>query len=341
MSAPAKEGPAVPAEKEKRLSKFLGRMKTVLKKGDGSKRLSFLSKDKAGPSKPAAATPTKPADTTPAPTKIMRSQIDAERVRKLGEKFKVSIEPLSTGLPDREAYRIEKPIRMRIHRQCHICSTTYGNNKVCAKCQHTKCKLCPRYPPKKPEGKSKEAKKPKEEKPEGWIEPDTYFGIREQLSLTKPSGRAGGQPLVRKKPMQRVRRNCCSCQSLFLGGAKLCSNCQHVRCADCPRDPAKKKKYPDGYPGDAPSSNPSAPIKYSCHKCSKTFPAIPNPATSGEPTPNLECVRCHHELCKECPRAVPVKVEPAPDPAVLEKVREKLARLDVGGAGGGGKGVAV
>lgn len=333
MSAPAKEGPAVPLEKEKRLSKFLGRMKTVLKKGDGSKRLSFLGKDKAGPSKPAETAPAKPDPTVP--TKIMRSQIDADRVRKLGEKFKVSIEPLNTTLPDREAYRIEKPIRMRIHRQCHKCSTTFGGNKICAKCQHTKCKLCPRYPPKKADGKTKKPKE-KEEKPEGWIEPDTYYGIREQLSLTKPSLKAGGQPLVRKKPMQRVRRNCCACQSLFLAGAKLCSNCQHVRCADCPRDPAKKKKYPDGYPGDAPSSNPSAPVKYSCHKCSKIFPAVPNPA-SGEPTPALECVRCHHDLCKDCPRAVPVKVEPAPDPEVLEKVREKLAALDVSS----GKGVEV
>ena len=81
-------------------------------------------------------------------------------------------------------------------------------------------------------GKENEASKAAE----GAIEPDTYWGIREQYVLTMPS-RTGGQPLVKKKPMQRVRRTCHECSSLFLAGVKICSNCGHVRCTDCPRDP--------------------------------------------------------------------------------------------------------
>lgn len=321
----------------------MSRMKTVLKRKDGSKRLSFIgSKPTAGPSTtkepavtPAVVEPTieEPKATgAPQPTKILRSTVDSERARKLAERFKVSIEPLPAG-PEVEAYRVEKPIRMRIHRSCHLCHTTFGSNKVCVKCEHVRCKSCPRYPPKKVEGKGKGKTKEAVALPAGAIEPDTYYGQREEVILTMPNPKAGGQPLVRKKPMQRVRRNCHECSALFAPGSKICASCQHVRCTDCPRDPAKKKKYPDGYPGDAPSANTSIPIKYACHKCNKTFPPVPHPSTpegvAFKQGQAPECTRCKHPLCSECPRAPPAKVEPSPDPEVLKSVQAKLAALNI------------
>ncbi len=96
---------------------------------------------------------------------------------------------------------------------------------------------------------------------------------------------------------------------------------------------ARKKKYPDGYPGDAPSSDTSKPVKYACHKCSKVFPPVPHPDTpegkafrAGDPLP---CVRCQHPLCGDCPRAPPQKVEPTPDPEVFKSVQSKLAALNI------------
>jgi hypothetical protein len=281
---------------------------------------------------------------------VLRSQIDTERARKLAERFALTVEPFPSR-PEKESYRIEKPIRMRIHRTCHVCDTTFGSNKVCAKCEHVRCKQCPRYPvkkDKKPEdkGKAKEGAAAVV----GGIEVDTYYGLREQLQLTKPSQKPGAQPLVRKKPMQRVRRTCHECQTLYAAGVKICSNCGHVRCTDCPRDPyvlhlspfslltyysAKKKKYPDGYPGDAWSSDTSHPVKYSCHKCNKVFPAVPHPdspegiALAQSDAEPLICVRCKHPRCSECPRAPPSRVEPAPDPDVLKSVEAKLAALNV------------
>lgn len=165
----------------------------------------------------------------------MRSQIAAERARKLGERFALTIEPLAID-QDKEAFRIEKPIRMRIHRSCHKCDTTFGGNKVCTTCEHVRCKACPKYPVKNAEGKGKGKEIAAVIVP-GGIEVDTYYGLREHLMLTKPNPRAGGQPLVRKKPKQRVRRNCHKCSTLFAPGAKICTGCEHVRCADCPRDP--------------------------------------------------------------------------------------------------------
>jgi hypothetical protein len=166
--------------------------------------------------------------------RVMRSEIEAERNKKLAERFAITIEPLSNK-PDREAFRIEKPVRMRIHRICHKCNTTFGSSKICVKCEHPRCSRCPRIPVKKAEGKgkSKEAAVPKGD----IIEADTWFGLKEDVVLTKPNPKPNGQPLVRKSPRQRVRRTCCKCDTLFATGAKNCSNCEHGRCIDCPRDP--------------------------------------------------------------------------------------------------------
>ncbi|TVY59696.1 hypothetical protein LSUE1_G009822 [Lachnellula suecica] len=341
MSTSAQEGPAVPPEKGRRLSLLVTRMKTVLKRSDGSKRLSFSSKpaaaataapSTAGPStinpeQPTFAAPQEPIQTPspvttkpelptgPHPQKVSRAEIDAERARKLGERFKVTLDPIPWPA-DMDAYRIEKPIRMRIHRSCHRCSVTFGSSKTCVSCQHVRCTKCPRYPPKGTATGTGE--KTKTLLP-GAIEPDDYWNLRDVVELRMPNPR-GGQPLVRKKPMQRVRRTCCGCETMFTASVKVCGKCAHVR--------AKRKKYPDGYPGDAPSSNTALPVKYACHRCAKVFPPIPHPG-SGLTQPVLKCVQCEHERCSECPRAPFVKVEPEPDPEVLRRVQAKLAALHV------------
>ncbi|EPE34942.1 hypothetical protein GLAREA_10637 [Glarea lozoyensis ATCC 20868] len=342
MSSSAQSGPDAPTEKKKGL---LSRMKTVLKKVDGSKRLSFSSKvPVAGSSttKPALTPVIAPVEEKPAPVeapkalpegpqpkKVIRSDIDAERARKLGERFRVTIDPqqFSSKRIEKEVYRIEKPIRMRIHRQCHKCNTIFGGNKICASCDHVRCKNCPRSPAKKTDKKDKKVVAPVDVPGVLDLEADTYWGLQQETVLTRPNPKPGRQPLVRKKPMQRVRRTCCECSSLFLANAKTCTGCSHSRCVDCPRDPAKKKQYPDGYPGDAPSKDTSIPVKYCCHKCNKVYAPVPHPA-SGEEV-KQDCVRCGHERCPTCPIAPRLKVEPEPDPEIVKKVEAKLAALTV------------
>ncbi|KAM3069392.1 hypothetical protein ACMFMG_005498 [Clarireedia jacksonii] len=343
-SAPRGSAPPPAEDKKKGLSKMVSRMKTVLRRSDGSKRFSMTARTPAtaGPSAPKAEAPApkpaaapveekpvpapateskSPVPETPRPTKVSRAEINAERARKLGERFQLSIEPheWATLAGEKDAWRIEKPIRMRIHRTCHKCNTTFGANKACGNCQHQRCTKCPKYPVKKKEkGKTAVAGV------DGAIEVDTLWKPTEKIVLTKPSHKADGQPLVRKKPMQRVRRNCCECSTLYLSGSKICSNCAHTRCADCPRDPAKKKKYPDGYPGDRPSVTNK---KYACHKCDRTFPVV----ADADPPP--ECMRCKHVKCDMCMIALPRKVVPEPDQEILNRVEERLKGLSLRSAG--------
>ena len=203
--------------------------------------------------------------------------------------------------PEKELIRVQKPILMRVHRTCHRCNTTFGASKIC-NCGHNRCSSCPRYPPKKDKNMAQNDHAHTPAPSNNIIEVDHGHNARQPVVLTIPS-RTGGQPLVRKRIMQRVRRTCHECNTLFQCDSKLCPNCNHQRCVDCPRDPPNKKHYPDGYPGDAPSSTSTSPVKYNCHKCNKTYPPVPHPkspeglALGGEIEP-LECTRCSHQRCK-------------------------------------------
>jgi len=243
------------------------------------------------------AQPTAAADGSQ-PIKVLRSQIEADRARRLGERFKLPDLPTWPSSqqhydPEQELIRVQKPIRMRIHRACHNCNTAFGGSKVCV-CGHTRCSECPRTPPRKDRSVTKPAKSPARSDA---IEVDDYHNLyaTEKYVLTMPS-RTGGQPLVMKKAVQRVRRTCHECKTTFQSGTKVCAQCTHRRCVDCPRDPAKKKNYPDGYPGDAPSSDMSKPVKFNCHKCNKTYPPV-----LPDDQQMAECERCNHQRCMLTP----------------------------------------
>jgi hypothetical protein len=172
-------------------------------------------------------------------TKIPRSQIFAERAKKLGEVYGLELKPSEWHSTEGHALRVEKPIRMRVHRKCHLCTTSFGVGKECPKCKHVRCKECPRVPPKRTEAEREESRKKraaliKERAEKAPIIPD-WDPTPKKIVLKRPA-KTGGQDLYYRKPRQRIRRNCCQCQRMFTG-TKTCEGCQHTRCTDCPRDP--------------------------------------------------------------------------------------------------------
>lgn len=167
----------------------------------------------------------------PGVTTVSRAEIEKERARKIAEKYGLTLEPNEWAISNPTAERIEKPIRMRIHRTCHKCGTTYGSSKICVNCEHARCTKCPRYPIKKDKTQAEKGKAAAAAATTAVDAPE-----EKKLVLTRPS-RTGGQPLVRKKPKQRVRRTCHDCGTLFLVGNKTCAACGHIRCVECPRDP--------------------------------------------------------------------------------------------------------
>ncbi|KAL1902002.1 hypothetical protein Sste5346_001708 [Sporothrix stenoceras] len=346
MSSPAQGGPSV-APKEKKggvSSRVLTRMKTIMKKAEKRMSISGPSKPVPGPSvaKPAAepvpgaAAPAAAAEPEAAPvdkgkkvaaehpdaTRVPRLQLHEERARRLGERFGLEIKPNEWHSTEGDALRVNKPIRMRVHRTCHQCNTDFGTAKECTQCKHVRCKKCTRYPPKRTDAEKQAARERraalvKEQKENAPIIADWDLSNK-PIQLTKPS-KTGGQDLVYKKPRQRLRRNCCQCNKLFVSGNKTCPGCSHLRCTDCPRDPAKKDKYPYGYPGDEFGTR-STP-RYRCQQCKTRYPA-----DSAEGT---ECTKCAHPRCADCPRLKPQRVEPEPDPEILKAIEARLSKLKV------------
>jgi len=366
MSSPAPGGSGSPEDdKATGLNKYVKRVRTVLQRGKSNRgSVSSIGEITGGAGSPAAAstTPSSAPKTTPTasapkatppaeksstvgtatakpeapkPAAVGPKATKQEKARALFEKYGLTLEPHEWALSSREpGERIEKPIRMRIHRQCHRCMTTFGPDKVCANCQHTRCKKCPRYPARK----SKDAKGKSRTAGVAGVGAGAAGSDAEKLKsqirpkqLTRPS-RTGGQDLVRRPIVQRVHRKCHRCQKDFAAGERICSSCSHVRCKKCPRDPPKLKKYPNGYPGDA-EPEPEIPVKqrtyrkirtrvrWYCHSCSNLF------AESSK-----TCSTCNHERCPDCTRVPAKKIKPPPDPEVLRSLEAKLANMGFSGS---------
>ncbi|OAA43671.1 hypothetical protein NOR_04246 [Metarhizium rileyi] len=253
---------------------------------------------------------------------VPKQTILEESAKKMGENFGRVIDSSNFFTPSANdsVLRVDKPSRMRIRRTCHRCDTTFTTRNECTKCQHVRCERCPRYPPKEVEAEvlanieqvEADLKSKRENSP---IMPDFHWGD-ERIELRRPS-KSGGQDLVHRKPRQRVRRTCHECQTLFATGSRKCENCNHIRCTDCPRDPPKKDKYPFGYPGDA--FGPDSDARFECMSCEVLYAAD---AKDGTP-----CTLCGLEKSGQSPRALPRKVQPAPDPEVVSKLQARLNGL--------------
>lgn len=184
---------------------------------------------------------------------LSRAALQQERARALFEKYGMTLEPhewaTSTTAGD-QVKRVQKPIRMRVHRTCHRCQTTFGVDRVCVQCGHKRCKACPRYPLKKP--KHAQDKKDQGTKVGGVMVSGQEVieagaakkdagaggdvGTEQKYRLTIPA-RAETQDRVRKDVVQRTHRMCHRCERQFERGQKTCGGCGHVRCTKCPRDP--------------------------------------------------------------------------------------------------------
>jgi hypothetical protein len=248
---------------------------------------------------PSPITPSASVPPTPTTTREMdRNAMQQERARALFAKYGLTLEShewIAAPAPRPTVQRVEKPIRMRVHRSCHHCGTLYGSDKVCLHCEHKRCTKCPRYPKKKtPE--EKQAEKDGTEQPK-----------RKRMLTIRTRA---GEELVYQPPKQRIRRTCHRCETLFVPGTStVCEKCEHVRCTKCPREPAKLTKWPTGYPGDAePDSEtevekqldkfrrtwrkPRTRVRWQCEKCNSLF-------LNHSP----QCPGCGHERCDKCSRS--------------------------------------
>ncbi|KAF2103105.1 hypothetical protein NA57DRAFT_32365, partial [Rhizodiscina lignyota] len=240
-----------------------------------------------------------------------RQAVFEERARAIFAKYDLKLEPewmpvpVAGVSPASTVERVHKPIRIRVHRYCHRCETVFGPDRVCTKCDHKRCKKCPRYPTEK-KGDERTGMR-RDRSAQGKGKDRARSETREPLLVIQSRGT--GQILVHQPIMQRIRRTCHKCETQFLpSSAQVCTNCGHLRCTKCPRSPAKLNKWESGYPGDAPPSSeeeeldmprkqervfrkPRQRVRWNCENCSTLF---------------LEgtkiCRGCGHQKCENCRR---------------------------------------
>ena len=191
--------------------------------------------------------------------------------------------------------RIHKPIRMRVHRTCHRCKTTFGPDKTCPGCQHRRCTKCPRYPVKKPKKQKAEASTAFVERRDSPEPPPPGPPKRTKRDYTN----------VHRPARPGVSRFCHKCETQFdLPNQSTCQNCGHNRCTRCLREPMKSKRWPDAYAadefseeGDKPIASdrvyrkPKARVKWFCEKCGEGYLAN-----------SKSCEKCGHGRCQSCKR---------------------------------------
>ncbi|EED22984.1 conserved hypothetical protein [Talaromyces stipitatus ATCC 10500] len=264
---------------------------------------------------------------------VVWSDIQQERARALFAKYGLSLEPHEWMSRNFEVQRVEKPIRMRVRRTCHRCQTTFGADRVCANCQHVRCKTCPRYPPARTKEEKEaralaKAKGKQPEKPSDTAVIPTTTTVKsddakklKSKQLTMES-QASGHDLVYRPVRQRVRRRCHQCQTAFVGFSTECETCGHVRCKICPREPPNPEKYPEGYPGDEEPpierplrvwKKPRMRVRWFCHKCDTFYP----------PGDKI-CRTCGEEKGPNSRREPPKKEKPPIDEELMKRVRERL-----------------
>ena len=180
--------------------------------------------------KPEAGSGSAAPKPKPSMTAAESSRILEEKARALFQKYNMTIEEGEWIPPFKgDALRIEKKVRMRIHRQCHRCHHPFGVEKVCINCSHNRCKKCPRS-----SISSRRDGTALISITSGSIIVDDSYKSLISIDTVAMPYRKSTKELVNPA---LYKRTCHECQTVFAGNAPQCGSCGHSRCTLCPRDP--------------------------------------------------------------------------------------------------------
>lgn len=139
--------------------------------------------------------------------------------------------------------------------------------------------------------------------PEAALEPDPLVVAEGEMDIAdyqyvfqyRPNE---GKELVLRPKSQIVKRTCHKCHTVFEKSIRIeCQNCGHIRCRQCPREPAIG-------PQEGPQmvatvqrvyKKPRQRVRWTCDQCQTMF------------VERLRCRSCGHERCKSCIRTPYVK----------------------------------
>lgn len=139
---------------------------------------------------------------------------------------------------------------------------------------------------------------------------DKYNLVLDPEDWQKPAPSQPYAERVERKARIRVRYSCHKCKNTF-GRDRSCLKCQHKRCADCVRYPARKPVDPavvhkTKQKPVVPAADLPVPKTGECHECKTEFKI-------GDKT----CSTCKHQVCERCLKET-VLDDPATAPPTLQ-----------------------
>lgn len=275
------------------------------------------------------------------PMMLSGSNINEDRARRLFEKYGIPPSQSSEQEPPNKRRRVEKPVRIRIHRICHECKTAFAFDRTCASCGHRRCRQCSREPAKRVKEMLEQARELKELDDRQEItavaapviasdippeSKDEFAGAAslEHLTSTLPLEKeidaeddTAVISTIQTRPVpsitltfrpkaQIIRRQCHECQTPIVPATNTkCSNCGHIRCTLCPRYPPKPEKWTAGSPGDAkPVGGEVRMVQCVQRVYRKPRQRVRFTCEQCQAVfvNTDECGQCGHERCKDCIR---------------------------------------
>jgi hypothetical protein len=149
--------------------------------------------------------------------------------------------------------RLRRPVIERSKHVCHECSGEFNTiaNSACGTCGHEKCPRCSRQ---------------------------LLHRVHPYNDACESGPQRPRQQRVHRPLRQRVRHFCERCERMFAPGTKVCAECSHVRCQNCPRHPSKRRRLATGRDPD--------PEVLRTEEAGMTEVSVPTPAASTSGTWN-------------------------------------------------------
>ncbi|KAK5134054.1 hypothetical protein LTR08_006944 [Meristemomyces frigidus] len=239
-----------------------------------------------------------------------RTGISEEKSRLLFEKYGLAYEPRRRSNehdPPSKLRRVEKPVRIRIHWECHECHNHFARDKTCVSCGHRRCPDCTRAPAKRVKEIMASTKQSMDQEAQQEAVPSTVSQERDATVITGLEDNATKATVPSTASQER-----------------------NVTVVAAPEDPATMATAPETTPSRPLESDErpeadgrkalerfkmamrtrprsgedlilrprSQVVRMSCHNCETPF----------VPAERTECVTCQHTRCTLCPR-VPAKTE--------------------------------
>ncbi|KAF2230115.1 hypothetical protein EV356DRAFT_454534, partial [Viridothelium virens] len=255
-----------------------------------------------------------------------RNVAQRDRVQHLFTKYGIEIDPedIVTTRPQEFPERVHKPIRMRVHRSCHKCKTTFGPDKACVSCHHRRCTKCPRYPAKKAKKQTLSAATGSGGKKDNQ-DPPGAAAVR----------RSKKEDINDRKPIRPpVDRYCHRCDTHFdPPNQSACATCGHKRCTRCIPEPPKSKRWPDAYAPEELNEGLSRPVPADrVYRRAKVRVKVYCDRCGGCISTTADTCQCGHKRCNSCTRVPPKQLRQSVDPEILRAVEAKLAQFSLGGS---------